>query len=90
MQKKTERRAEATPQFDSTKRKKLTQEEIVLRLLREYGSITSMSAFRFYDITRLSAKIYNLRKEGYDIPMTRVTSKTGKTYGRYFLREESR
>ncbi len=89
MQKKERRRAEATPHFDSTKRKRVTQEEIVLRHLREHGSITSMTAIKLYDITRLSAKIFNLRAEGYDIPMVYETSKAGKTYGRYFLKEES-
>lgn len=89
MPKTTERRAEATPHFDSTKRKRITQEDIVLTHLREYGSITSIQAFKFHDITRLSAVIFNLREEGYDIPMTWETSKNGKRYGRYFLREES-
>ena len=89
MQKKTERRAEASPHFDSTKRKRETQEEIVLNHLREYGSITSIEAFGVYAITRLSAVIFNLREDGYDIPMTFETSKNGKRYGRYFLKGES-
>ena len=88
MPEKAKRGAEATSQNNSNRRKKITQEEIVLKHLREHGSITSMTAFRKYDITRLSAKIFNLRKEGYIIPMRYETSKKGKTYGRYFLNEE--
>ena len=39
------------------------QEQEVLRHIKKYGSITSMEAFEKYGITRLSARIYNLRRE---------------------------
>lgn len=81
----------ATPnqtQTDSTTKKKMSQEDIVLNHLRRYGSITSMQAFERYQITRLSAKIFNLREEGYRIPMRWETSQRGNRYGRYFLKEE--
>ena len=44
----------------------MTQEEMVLDYMKEYGSITSWEAFAELGITRLSAKIFELRKE-YDI-----------------------
>lgn len=45
----------------------MSQKERVLRHLKDYGTITSMEAFIDYGITRLSAIIFNLRTEGYDI-----------------------
>lgn len=39
----------------------------VLRHLREHGSITSMEAIELFGATRLSAIIFNLRKNGHDI-----------------------
>jgi hypothetical protein len=50
--------------------------------LRDYllqgHSITSMEAFELFGITRLSAKIFDLRKAGYD-----VQSKTELSVTRY-------
>lgn len=46
---------------------KMTQRDRVLRHLKEFGNITSWQAFREYSITRLSALIYDLRKDGYEI-----------------------
>lgn len=39
----------------------------ILDHLKEYGSITSMEAFKYYGITRLSARIKELRDKGYNI-----------------------
>jgi len=54
-------------QFNEGNGKRLTQYDRVLRHLRERGNITSLQAFRDYGITRLSAIIFNLRKDGYNI-----------------------
>lgn len=88
MPKKTERGAVATSQSNDSRKKRITQEDRVLDHMRKYGSITSMTAFEMYNITRLSAKIFNLREEGYNIVTIRETSKNGATYGRYVLKEE--
>lgn len=45
----------------------MTQQEMVLAHLAEFGKITSWDAFMDYGITRLSAIIFNLRKQGYTI-----------------------
>lgn len=45
--------------------KRITQEQRVVEYINEFGSITSLEAFRDLGVTRLSAKIYNLRKRGY-------------------------
>lgn len=43
------------------------QTAAVLKHLKTKKSITSMQAFELYGCTRLSAKIFDLRKAGYDI-----------------------
>ena len=49
------------------KRKDLTQADRILRHLMKRGAITTWLAIRDYGITRLSAKIYELRARGYEI-----------------------
>lgn len=45
----------------------MTQEDMILNHLKNYKTITSLEAIQEYGITRLSAKIYNLRNMGYQI-----------------------
>ena len=60
------------------------QTKIVLKHIQRYGSITSLTAFQMYNITRLSHAIYMLRKSGYKIKTTLVyIQKNKKRYGRY-------
>lgn len=58
----------------------MTQEDMVLNHLKKYKTITSLEAIQEYGITRLSAKIYNLRKIGYLITndWTSGTNRWGK------------
>ena len=44
-----------------------SQKKMVLDYIREFGSITSLDAFRDLGITRLSAIVFKLREEGHDI-----------------------
>ena len=46
---------------------KETKKKKVLEHLIKYGTISSLEAFQYYNATRLSAIIFNLRKEGYVI-----------------------
>ena len=46
---------------------KASQEQIVLRHLKRYAGLTTLSAFERYGISRLSARIFELREAGYDI-----------------------
>lgn len=55
---------------------RMTQTEKVLKYMQERGSITTMDAFRELGITRLSARIYDLKHEGHTI---RESSQSGKT-----------
>lgn len=41
---------------------RLSQKEMILRHLEDYGEITSWEAIKEYGVTRLSAVIYDLRK----------------------------
>ena len=44
-----------------------TQKEAVLAYMQEHGAITSWTAIELFGATRLSAIIYNLRREGHEI-----------------------
>lgn len=46
---------------------KKTQNELVLEYLKKFGSITSLQAFNDLGVTRISARIYDLRQEGHAI-----------------------
>ena len=68
-----------------------TQEERVLQYMRDYGSITPMDAIYNFSITRLGARIFELKKKGYRIKSDRVayTNKYGekRNFTRYSLEE---
>lgn len=53
----------------------MTQTEKVLRHMQKLGSISSWEAIMDYGITRLGARIFELRKSGYDIISERKTTK---------------
>ncbi len=55
------------PFFKKKEMKPTNQKEEVLRHLKEFKQITSLEAIKEYGITRLSDKIYQLRKEGFSI-----------------------
>jgi hypothetical protein len=65
----------------------MTQCEQILRHLRQEGSITQREAARRYEIYRLAARIYDLRREGHQIEKELETSDTGKSYARYYLNQ---
>jgi len=59
----------------------MTQNKQVLLWLQKYGTITDIEAYKKFRIRRLSARIYDLKKQGYNI-MTEIKSRKedGKTY----------
>ena len=65
------------------------QEDMIYEHLKAYGSITSWEAIKEYGCTRLSAMIYNLRKQGYKIisETETATNRFGKkvNYSKYIL-----
>ena len=54
--------------------KRMTHYDRILRHLRDCKSITSLTAIYEYGITRLSAVIYDLRRDGYNIKSENVNS----------------
>lgn len=68
----------------------MTQCEQVLQHMKEHGSISSIEAFFNYGITRLSARIWELKRDGYDIETDLVTIKSEKgakkQYARYKIK----
>ena len=61
-----------------------TQENIILDHLKEHKFITSWEAIQEYRITRLSARIYELREKGFNI-ITKNVTENGKTFAEYSL-----
>lgn len=68
---------------------KITQEYIVLRHLKDFGSLTTWEAIQEYGITRLSAIIYLLRKQGHNIISENITTKNrygnSTTFSKYYI-----
>ena len=69
----------------------MTQEQKILKHLCERGGITSMEAFQMYGITRLSARICDLRRQGVQISNQRQKARNrgGEVvyFDRYVLTE---
>jgi hypothetical protein len=66
----------------------------VLYYMREHHGITTLEANRDLGVTRLSARILELKEKGYDIDgvFVEVTNRYGDTCNvkRYFLKSEAR
>lgn len=67
----------------------MTQNDKILNHLRDHGGITSMEAYEMYGCTRLSARIKDLRDDGFVIRSTRETGRNRDgekvSYARYTL-----
>lgn len=63
-----------------------TQKEMCLEYLEKYGSITPLEALTAFNSFRLSALIFELRKEGYII--TTKLNEDGKKFAIYTLLKE--
>ena len=59
-------------------KRRITQEDRVLEYIKDFGSISSWEAFIELGITRLSAVIFNLARDGY-----RIERKTENATNRY-------
>ena len=65
----------------------MSQNQKILNHLKEHKKITSYEAFEKYRITRLSARIHDLREQGYNITSDMIYGKEYK-YVVYRLEEE--
>ena len=54
---------------------KITQCDMILRHLRDYGSITSIEAITEYGILRLASRINDLKRSGHNIVSETATGK---------------
>lgn len=67
----------------------MSDKEKILAYLQEHGSITSWEAIQHFRCTRLSGRIYDLRKRGYEITATTEESVDANgekvRYARYSL-----
>lgn len=64
----------------------MTQSEIILDMLKR-GPITPLDAQREAGCMRLAARIYDLRRRGHHIIEEAYKTPSGKTVGRYHLKE---
>lgn len=72
----------------------MTQKDMVLDYINEFGSITPIDAFKDLGITRLAAVVCRLRREGHDIHNERehALNRYGQTvrYVRYSFGKEEK
>ena len=61
-----------------------SQESIILNHLKKYKHITTWEAITKYRITRLSARIFELRESGHQI-ISKNISENGKRWAEYSL-----
>ena len=71
----------------------MTQEQLVLQYIKDFGSISTLEAFKDLGITRLSAKIFNLRndynvRDSWDESVNRYGKKV--RFKRYYLDEKTK
>lgn len=87
-------RSEPKPkhQLNNTTNHRITQGDRLIRYMANHKGITSMQAFDKFGITRLSARIFELRNNGYDIVANQIAVKNrygeSVTCCRYELRGE--
>jgi hypothetical protein len=71
---------------------KITQNDRILRHLKDHGSITSLEAMTEYGVMRLASRINDLKCMGYNIISNTIKSKNryGETihYSEYRLAEK--
>jgi hypothetical protein len=70
---------------------KVTQRDMVLNYIRQFGSISSWEAYKDLGITQLATRIFELKARGYEFNKERVNTKNrfGKAshYDKYTLVE---
>lgn len=70
----------------------MTQKDRILDHLEKYGSITTWQSFELYGDTRLSDKIYRLKKDNYEFDEEWITkiNRFGEkvTFKKYILKSK--
>lgn len=57
----------------------MTQCDMIINYIKEFGSITTLDAFRDLGVTRLASRIHDLKEQGYDFK--RETIRSENRYG---------
>jgi hypothetical protein len=65
----------------------MNQKQQILNWLKKHKKVTSITAIGMFGITRLSAVIYALRADGYEITSNRKPAEKSGTYVEYVLIE---
>ena len=72
----------------------MTQHELILKYIEDFGSITPQQAYSDLGITKLATRISEMRKKGteFKIEMLKGKNRYGKTtrYARYSFPDEMR
>lgn len=67
----------------------MNQTDMVIDFILENGSITTLQAFEYFGITRLAARISDIKKAGHEVKSEKVTgtNRYGKkvSYCRYWF-----
>ena len=64
----------------------MSQNMDIVSFMKQHGEIDPMTALRKFNCFRLAARIYELKLMGYEIDTHRMTTKDGKTYAKYRLK----
>lgn len=71
----------------------MTQKEMILQYIKDFGSISSWEAYAELGITQLGARIFELKEKGYIFDKKRIkkTNRYGKPvfFDRYTLVKEA-
>ena len=70
----------------------MIQKERILKYIKNFGSITSLEAFKELGITQLGVRVFELKNEGYEF-LTKVEHGTNRygekiDYTRYYLKDD--
>lgn len=65
----------------------MTQAEQILQYLKQGNRITPVDALQKFGCFRLGARIWDLKKQGYNI-QTHFVTKNNKTYAEYYMPQE--
>ena len=63
----------------------ISQKAYIIAYLKQGYGITPLEALRIFQCNRLAARIYGLRRDGWDIKTDIVTTPSGKRVARYTL-----
>ena len=70
----------------------MTQKELIIKYMEDFGSITTIEAFTDLGITKLTTRISELRRDGFIIASKKIDKKNryGKPvkFNRYWLEAE--